>query len=737
MEKMAALTLIILLFSSSSFSISMAEKSDHVQGQQLYSFSNPNWQIQNQRVIDVKGGPDSVVWVVQLSDLHFSVHHPDRGLDFKKFVGPALSMINPSLVLITGDLTDGKSKDFLTMKLNEAEWVEYRDVMEDVVKRSKLEKNVFFDLRGNHDNFGVPMAGGSFDFFSKYSINGQLGRKKNVNSVTLQEAAERKYLFVGVDSTLSVGLRGPTNLFGHPTDELLTELDMELSQWDSQSTRPVTKVTFGHFPISFSALSNSRKSLKDIFLNHSVSAYICGHLHTGFGKNLKRNHQSNHHYLSSHKFFQFNPHQVSFDGVRNCSIGASPVKEFWEWEMGDWRKSRAMRILAIDRGHVSYLDIDFKSGSKETIILPTFPLDSRFMSTSSSHQNYECKAIVPSSYETVRALVFSVSPIVSVVAKIYDSRSGNLNLIMETNMSKIVDNTSRGDLYIAPWNYRAFEDPSPDRYWLQIEAIDLKGKSTLTDLRPFSINGLNAKISWTWLEFKVMGCQWTLLYFPLLWSALCFMLSILIIPKSLLIFSNKRFTYKKFVSDKSFKNCIGWVLQELSMVHGVWFGMLGYLFYLVLFPWLVGKVFTDDDIRGYMTYMGWAVKSVNGSEKHEYIGFPDVMVVVIPHIVFVVFPSILVTGFLVAEKDIYREHYLSVTGKKDDNDGEEKSKSCVGMRWIRKFLFVVCLVILWMHFKSCMALVKAYEMNPILHFPVYCFIIPLLLTYVVYKTRNV
>lgn len=59
----------------------------------------------NEGVTHVRGGPDSVVWVVQLSDLHFSVHHPNRALDFAKLVGPALSVINPSLVLITGDLT--------------------------------------------------------------------------------------------------------------------------------------------------------------------------------------------------------------------------------------------------------------------------------------------------------------------------------------------------------------------------------------------------------------------------------------------------------------------------------------------------------------------------------------------------------------------------------------------------------------------------------------------------------
>jgi hypothetical protein len=83
-------------------------------------------------------------------------------------------------------LPDGKSKDLLTMKQKEEEWVEYQNIMEDVIKRSGLDKSIFYDLRGNHDNFGVPAVGGSFDFFSKYSSNGQLGRSGNVNSVTLQ-----------------------------------------------------------------------------------------------------------------------------------------------------------------------------------------------------------------------------------------------------------------------------------------------------------------------------------------------------------------------------------------------------------------------------------------------------------------------------------------------------------------------------------------------------------------------
>ncbi|XP_017975987.1 PREDICTED: putative metallophosphoesterase At3g03305 isoform X1 [Theobroma cacao] len=734
---MGILVLIFLLFL-----LCLKVPTYHAQQQDQTSSFSPH-----RTVIDVKGGPESVVWVVQLSDLHFSVHHPDRAFDFKTLLPPALSMINPSLVLITGDLTDGKSKDLLVMRQNEEEWVEYKNIMEDVVKRSGFDKSIFYDLRGNHDNFGVPVVGGSFDFYSKYSINGQLGRSGHVNSITLQ-AGEQKYLFVGLDSTMSVGLRGPTNLFGHPTDQLLTEIDLELAQWDSQSAKPVNKITFGHFPLSFSASSQSGRTLKDIFLKHSLSAYICGHLHSGFGKNLKRHHLSNHLLLSSQKFFQFNVHQIPSEGIKNCSFGAPPVEEFWEWEMGDWRKSRAMRILAIDRGHVSFAGIDFKSGSKKTIIIPTFPLDSRFMSTSSSHNEYECEHMLPSSYETVRALVFSVSPVVSVVAKIYDSRYGNLDNVMEATMTKHVDRSSRGDLYSVPWNYKAFEDPSADRFWLQIEATDIMGRTTLTELRPFSVNGLHAKVLWTWKEFFVMGCQWAALYYPILWLTMYFLLLLLLIPRAFLIFSRKQHTYKNFLAAKGLINGIAWVLQELCRVPIAWFGFLGYLFYLVLFPWFVGQVFTDGGDRGYMTYMGWVVKSSN-NKRNDYIGSPDIMVVVLPHLIFVVLPAIFFAGALAAERAVHRDNFLSISGKKADDysrlnkrslrydsRGNRRSKFHFDGRWMRSILLVLCLAICWKHFKNCRALMKAYEMNPLLHFPVYSLGIPVLLGYVIHKTKG-
>lgn len=508
------------------------------------------------------------------------------------------------------------------------------------------------------------------------------------------QTSKRKLLFIGFDSTMSSGLRGPTNLFGHPTDELLAEINSELSQWDSQSAQPVTKVSFGHFPLSFSAASKAGKTLKDIFIVHSMDAYLCGHLHTKFGKNLKRHH-SNRHALYSNKLFQLHGHRTPSENASSCSQVAGSTDGFWEWEMGDWRKSRAMRILAIDRGHISFVDVNFKLGAKKTIILPIFPLDSRFTLTSS--ENYKCGIADPSSYGTIRALVFSASPVVSVLAKIYDSSSGNLIIVLETPMTKLAG--SRGDLYVAPWNIQAFEDPSPERYLLQIEATDIMGRSTTTELRPFSVSGIPARFPWSWKEFIVMGCQWDSLYYPILWGFYSLVLSILLIPKVLLSFSRRQYTYKNFKANKSF-------MMELYNFPIAWFCMIGYLFYLVLCPWFYGQVFTEGGERVYMTYRGW-VSRYNNLGKLEFLGSPDVMVVVLSHLYFVVLPATVTIMVLAAESGIYRDYLLSLSSKKKDDDDGQSKNNCINRtseiilyrRWLRKLLLVVSLAIFWKHFK--------------------------------------
>lgn len=75
------------------------------------------------------------------------------------------------------------------MKQNEMEWIEYRSKLKDVIESSKLPRSIFYDLRGNHDSFGVPSPGGDHDFYQKYSINAILRRHSRVQSITLEVSA--------------------------------------------------------------------------------------------------------------------------------------------------------------------------------------------------------------------------------------------------------------------------------------------------------------------------------------------------------------------------------------------------------------------------------------------------------------------------------------------------------------------------------------------------------------------
>uniref|UniRef100_A0A0E0Q6K2 Uncharacterized protein n=1 Tax=Oryza rufipogon TaxID=4529 RepID=A0A0E0Q6K2_ORYRU len=624
------------------------------------------------RVVEVEGEPRSVVWAVQLSDLHLSAFHPERAADFRRHVGGALAMVNPSLVLITGDLTDAKSKDLLSSRQEKSEWLEYEELIDEVVGLSGLNKEIFYDLRGNHDSYGVPEVGGMFDFYEKHSINARLGR------------------------TASIGLRSPANVFGQPTDQLLVELDAALSQWDNySSTSAVTKVTFGHFPMSFSSSTTSGGSLRDVFLKHSLSAYLCGHLHTNFGRNLKRHHRSDRNHLSAKQYYQTNMHEGTSTsiGSNNCSTTTESVAEFWEWEMGDWRSARSMRILAIDSGHVSYTDIDFRFGSMDVIIVPTFPLDSRFMQRLSTPHDLNCQANSTSHFGMVRTLVFSKYKIISVSVKIYDSFSGSHHLVLEKDMEMTSGEGARGAMYTVPWNWKAYVDESPDRYWLQIEAKDLTGKIYYSQLRPFSVNGLTAKVRWTWKEFRVMGCQWGQLYQPIMWSTLAFLCLLILIPRTLLMLYENHML--KCRSSKTAAGSSGrhllisfeYFAAELSKMYSVWSGMLIYLLYLVFFPWFAGNAVTENHNKMYLYYKAIA-----------------------------------------ANRAAYLVH-ISHKAKKDDDHYEERK--CIHHVWIfrcfRRFLILLCLPIAWRHWKHCRAIVRAYEANPFMDAPIYCFGVPLLI----------
>lgn len=84
---------------------------------------------------------------------------------------------------------------------------------------------------------------------------------------------------------MKIGIRGPSNLFGHPTVKRIRAVEAELRYWDDHPGAFVTKVVFGHFPMSFTASAEKGERYEPVFARNSISAYICGHLHSSLESN--------------------------------------------------------------------------------------------------------------------------------------------------------------------------------------------------------------------------------------------------------------------------------------------------------------------------------------------------------------------------------------------------------------------------------------------------------------------
>lgn len=123
----------------------------------------------NGRAIDTNHGPTfqgdspgiiSPKVILQLSDLHMSTnaeHHwasfGDRQGDFRLFVNTLLPYIRPSVVVITGDLTDSKDKSGAGRQDRE-EWEMYKSLL-NILSEVGIDEYHVLDVRGNHDMFNV------------------------------------------------------------------------------------------------------------------------------------------------------------------------------------------------------------------------------------------------------------------------------------------------------------------------------------------------------------------------------------------------------------------------------------------------------------------------------------------------------------------------------------------------------------------------------------------------------
>ncbi|TKV96973.1 hypothetical protein SEVIR_9G465600v4 [Setaria viridis] len=665
-----------------------------------------------------------VAWVVQVSDLHISAYSTERAADLA-LLGTALRAIRPHLLLVTGDITDAKNQQRTTSRQDEYEWVTYKKTIDAIVRRGGIDKSRIFDIRGNHDTYGVPYRGVKLDFFSTYSINSQLKRLSTISSILLQ--GDRRYQFLGIDDTMSVGIRFPANLFGHPTDKRIEAVNSELQYWTNHSNAPVTKVVFGHFPMSFTASSEKGQRYESVFARQSISAYLCGHLHAKVSKQLWRHHEMR--TIEGHK------------------------SSFWEWELGDWKDYRLMRILAIDGGAVSFIDHTLKHALK-TSILVTYPTDSRSMNMLESEKG--------SMRNDINVLVFSHQVIRNVSARVFDSHS-EFKIVEEIPLQLVASSAHR-PLFHAKWNAENYRSPSPTRYWLQVFVLDSHGVKISSEQRPFSVEGKMAIPTRPWLNYLVFEVQWEDMYQVLLWSNMGFTTVLLLTPKLLYHFVRRSSSYQRWAVSvlsspiqlrKAYFWLI-WFLIEGTRSKPFWLCLVIYVLWLIEMPWFWGCATSEDGEIAQMYLFGWSMPFHDGGFTGNKLSNPDVLVITLPFLYLVLVPVIVLIYGLFAEKAIaYLRRSRRIEYSADSANMHTESAcllpvaprallmsdNMVSMMiqfcgsWTRRALLLACLITAAIHLKLCSKLMSAYGMVPVALSPPLTWMPLLLLGVAAYCTK--
>ncbi len=175
---------------------------------------------------------------------------------------------------------------------------------------------------------------GPENHFRRYSVQG----KKNLRSYTytLTRGGDN-YTFVALDGTPNPGLKKPFNFVG-----MLLEKEWEVAQrLERDASCSSYMIWFAHYPTS--AFLSPSPGIRWLIRRSIV--FLSGHLHTLGGL------------------------------VPTMHAVHAPYGNL-ELELGDWKTGRLFRVLAIDHGLMSHVDVKL---GEWPVVLITNPKDARYM----------------------------------------------------------------------------------------------------------------------------------------------------------------------------------------------------------------------------------------------------------------------------------------------------------------------------------------------------------------------
>ncbi|KAG7305922.1 hypothetical protein JYU34_008475 [Plutella xylostella] len=504
----------------------------------------------------VGSSPKNLIWFLQISDIHISIFRdPGRISQFQQFCDSTVKKVKPLVVLATGDLTDAKAKDNLGSSQVKTEWVYYYNI----IKESGVtDDTVWLDIRGNHDNFNIKALNDQANYFRNYSVQGSLRPKSYVH---IDESNGVKVAFMGIDACPEPGLRRPFNFIG----VLDTREQQNIAKLYAEAKDKADHIVwFGHYPTSCIVMldkepekMNLRKMIGE---SHSSQAYLCGHLHSMGGL-------------------------VPFMYTKQKA-------GYLELELGDWKDNRLYRLVAIDHGHLSFID---QKHNVWPLVLVTNPKNARYLMP-----GREPLALSLASTH-VRILAFS-----DVNIKTVEISFEKVHWMACYNVE--------GPLYVAQWTPSLYKEGLHNMY---VRVVDELDKEAFIE-HPFSLDG-------TIINFPVTPRILLMLDAGVVFQAVFSTLLILnVVPLVIM-----RITKQPPQPGRSFHQRMIRRMWLLSKVDRIFYPIVLYALYLPFGPWSIGELI--DGHIGVIFAWGILIKGSFLPEPFTYIyGGVQLMFVQIP-----------------------------------------------------------------------------------------------------------
>jgi VCBS repeat-containing protein len=222
--------------------------------------------------------PSRIFWFIHISDTHIGARGSTDGANLSWVVNTARTVINPSFIVASGDLTDSTNGSLFGIPGGpyQKEWDEYRSIITGAIPDAA---SMFYDIPGNHDAY----SDRDFAYYLNNSIQGRATGKKQLS--WRRDFSFGTYQFLGVNTCDNTG--AAFSLFWPYGD--YAGLDAEELRFihDQLAGNPGAALTlvFGHHPITDTGASDDtwlyygdNEFVLDLG-NFGVSEYGYGHTH--------------------------------------------------------------------------------------------------------------------------------------------------------------------------------------------------------------------------------------------------------------------------------------------------------------------------------------------------------------------------------------------------------------------------------------------------------------------------